>query len=75
MGLLNILDEYPGKNKGRSSLEVIALLAEKGKVSVQMRRASKRPPCTQTHIRYIKFWPNPKYIEYFRQFDKKKLVD
>lgn len=78
--VLNLLDEYDFYERGElydNAISVVFALSEKGMVTIREKvfcREIDGKRCYGT-VPFIKFWPHPKYIEYFRQFDKKKLVD
>lgn len=77
--LLGIVDHYntvKGDNPWDYCIPLVFELARVGKISVRVW--SPKFPQTipyYTDLPCIKFWPHPKYIEYFKQFDKQKLKE
>lgn len=73
--LYELLNDYPCDIDSYEMIsELVRDLAEKGKVTMRVVRGRSHYNSGTTFAEFIKFWPHPKHIAYFRQFDKKKLI-
>lgn len=74
--LANLLRDYEYQWEDQYEMmgELLRDLAERGKVSLKVKRSRSHHNGGMVSYEFIKFWPDPKHIEYFKQFDKKKLI-